>query len=118
MLQINLAVKVLGIFELIMSIYAFGLTFANSGISLAATRITSEELDGNGGDRIKSAMKKCILYSLCFGSLACLIFIFSASYSSSVLLHGKVTKIPIYIMAISLPFTSLTTSLSRIFYGS
>lgn len=37
-----------GVFELIMSVYTFGITFANSGISLAATRITSEELDGNG----------------------------------------------------------------------
>ena len=67
---------------------------------------------------IKIAMKKCIIYSLCFGSIACLIFILSASYSSSVLLHGKVTNMPIYIMAISLPFTSLTTSLSRLFYWS
>ena len=37
-----------GIFELIMSIYTFAITFANSGINLAATRIVSEELDGNG----------------------------------------------------------------------
>ena len=44
----------LGIFELLMSIFAFGITFANSGISLAATRITSEELDGNGGRRNKT----------------------------------------------------------------
>ena len=36
-----------GIFEILMSIFGFGITFANSGISLAATRITSEELDGN-----------------------------------------------------------------------
>ena len=45
MLQISLVVKALGIFELIMSIYAFATTFANSGISLAATRIVAEELD-------------------------------------------------------------------------
>jgi len=36
-----------GIFELIMSIFTFATTFANSGISLAATRIVAEELDGN-----------------------------------------------------------------------
>ncbi len=34
-----------GIYELLMSIFGFGITFANSGISLASTRITSEELD-------------------------------------------------------------------------
>lgn len=65
---------------------------------------------------IKTAMRKCIIYSLCFGSIACIFFIAFAPYCSSVLLHGKVTNIPIYIMAISLPFTSLVTSLSRLFY--
>ena len=54
--------KVLGIFELIMSIYTFAITFANSGISLAATRIVAEELDGNGGIRHKNRNEK--MYSL------------------------------------------------------
>lgn len=58
MLQINLVVKVHGIFELIMSIFTFATTFANSGISLAATRITSEELDGNGGIRLKNCYEE------------------------------------------------------------
>ena len=62
MLQTSLAVKVLGIFELIMSIYAFAITFANSGISLAATRIVAEELDGNSGTRYKNCYEK--MYNL------------------------------------------------------
>lgn len=66
---------------------------------------------------IKIAMKKCIVYSLSFGLIACIFFILFAPYLSSVLLHGKVTTMPIYVMAMGLPFTSLTTSLSRIFYG-
>ena len=70
--------KVLGIFELIMSIYTFGTTFANSGISLAATRIVSEELDGNSGRGLKIAMRKCILYSLCFGLIALILLWVSA----------------------------------------
>lgn len=47
-----------GIFELIMSIYTFATTFANSGISLAATRIVAEELDGNNGIRLKNCNEK------------------------------------------------------------
>lgn len=41
-----------------MSIYTFGITFANSGISLAATRIVAEELDGNNGTRTKNSNEK------------------------------------------------------------
>lgn len=58
MLQTSLVVRALGIFELIMSVYTFAITFANSGISLAATRIVSEELDGNGGNRNKNCYEK------------------------------------------------------------
>jgi stage V sporulation protein B len=117
MLQISLVVKEHGIFELIMSIFMFASTFANSGISLAATRIVAEELDGNNGKGLKTAMKKCILYSLFFGIIACLLLTASAKYCSSVLLHGKITPIPLYIMAISLPFSSVITSLSGYFTG-
>ena len=62
-------------------------------------------------------MKKCILYSLFFGIIACIVLILFAPYCSSFLLHGKVTNMPIYIMALSLPFTSVVTSLSGYFTG-
>ncbi len=70
----------LGIFELLMSIYTFGITFANSGMSLAATRMVSEELDGNSGLALKTVMRKCIIYSLCFGFIALTILCLSAKY--------------------------------------
>lgn len=100
-----------------MSIFTFATTFANSGISLAATRITSEELDGNGGKCLRIAMKKCILYSLFFGFIAMGLLFLSANYCASVLLHGKITPTPLYIMAISMPFTSVITSLGGYFTG-
>ena len=61
-----------------MSIYTFATTLANSGISLAATRIVAEELDGNGGSGLKIAMKKCILYSLFFGIVALILLFLTA----------------------------------------
>ena len=66
---------------------------------------------------IKIALRKCIFYSLFFGMLACLFFVVFAGYCSSTLLHGKVSNAPIYIMAISLPFTSLSASLGGYFTG-
>ena len=66
---------------------------------------------------IKIAMRKCIIYSLCFGIIACIFFILIAPYCSSTLLHGKVSNMPIYVMAISLPFSSLTSSISGYFTG-
>lgn len=66
---------------------------------------------------LKIAMRKCILYSLSFGLLALILLVLSAGYCSSVLLHNKVSTMPIYIMAISMPFNSVITSLSGYFTG-
>ncbi len=58
MLQTSFGSEGAGIFELLMSIFTFATTFANSGISLAATRIVSEEIDGNSGTRIKDCYEE------------------------------------------------------------
>ena len=106
-----------GLFELITCVFMFSVTFANSGINLAATRIVGEEVDTGNISGIKFAIKKCILYSLFFGTFACaLLFIFAKPISAT-LLHGKLSCTPIYIMAISLPFNSVTTSLCGYFSG-
>lgn len=106
-----------GLFELIMSIYLFATTIANAGISLAATRIVAEEFDTNGSNGVIIAMRKCIFYSLFFGVLASVILFFCAPFLVSNLLANKVSVKPLYILALSLPFVSVTTSLSGYFSG-
>ena len=102
-----------GIFGIISSIYIFTITFANSGISLATTRIIGDEIDKGNLSKCNLAIKKCILYSLFFGLLACSFLIVFGKFISATLLHGKLSKNPIYLMAISLPFVSITSA----FYG-
>lgn len=106
-----------GLFELIMSIYLFATTVANAGISLAATRIVAEEFDTNGSNGVVTAMKKCIYYSLFFGTLAGIILFVCTPFIVSVILANKISAKPLYILAISLPFVSITTSLSGYFAG-
>ena len=106
-----------GLFELIMSIYLFASTIANSGISLAATRIVAEEYDIVGHSGVVSAMKKCISYSLFFGTFACVLLFVLAPILVSNLLMNKISAKPLYILAISLPFLSITTSLNGYFSG-
>ena len=106
-----------GLFELIMSIYLFATTVANAGISLAATRIVAEEFDANGSLGITIAMRKCIFYSLFFGILSAVILFVCSPFLVSNLLANKISVRPLYILAISLPFVSITTSLSGYFSG-
>lgn len=67
-------------FGLVMSIYVLCITLANSGINLASTRLVSEELAINSESGAKIAIKKCVFFSLAFGSLASIILFIFAEY--------------------------------------
>ena len=64
----NLGSSGMGLFSLMMAVYRFAVTFACSGSGLAATRLVAEETALGNGKGAASAMKKSIIYSLCFGA--------------------------------------------------
>ncbi len=102
-------------FGLVMSIYVFSLTIANSGMTLATTRIISEELAKNIEIGAKVAIKKCIHLSLIFGLLSSLILIIFGPIISSAFLHNRISVYALHIIAVSLPFTSISMTLSGYF---
>ena len=58
----------MGLLTLVMSVYSLALTFAVSGISLAAMRLVAEASgSGRVGD-IRAAMRRCLFYSSFFGT--------------------------------------------------
>ena len=111
----KIGTEAIGIYQLIMSVYMFAITIANSGIHLATTRIVSEQEAFGMEAGIKRAMRKCVKYSLFMGFLACvLLFIFSSSIANYYL-HSKISPIPLRILAISLPFLSLSSCMNGYF---
>ena len=74
--------EVMGLYSLVTNVWGFALTLATSGINLAATRCVAEA--GNDQCEIKSAMRKCIIYSLSFG-FAAAILLFTLSKPISLL---------------------------------
>ncbi|MEG0872819.1 MAG: oligosaccharide flippase family protein [Clostridia bacterium] len=105
----------MGVYQLVMSVYLFAITLASSGINLASTRIVSEDIACQNEQGAKHAMKKCILLSLIVGSLSCLILLLSSNIISLTLLHNKVSALPLKIMAISLPFISISAAINGYF---
>lgn len=105
----------IGVFSLLSSLTIFVVTFANSGIYLSATRLVSESLAKGKTVRAYHVIQKCMRYSLFFGILAAILLISSASYIVYFLLHSQISAISLYVIAFSLPFTSLITSLEGYF---
>ena len=104
-----------GIFELVMSVYFFFITFSLSGINLACTRLVSEELAYGNNKNIRLVTKKCLLFSLSFGLFSALILFIFAPFISSTFLHNKVSSFPFYVISLSLPFVSMSSCINGYF---
>lgn len=105
----------IGLFQLIMSVYAFFITIATSGINLATTRVVSEQIACNNKFGAKKAATQAIFYSFCFGIIACLLLCIFSNLIVSVCLHNKITTFPLYIIAVSLPFISMSAAINGYF---
>lgn len=109
--------EMLGIYQLVMSVYLFGITLATSGINLAVTRVISEELalDNNGG--IKKVMKKCLYITLITSISTSLIFFANTDFIIAKCLHNKVDKSIIYLLCLALPPIAMSSAISGYFAG-
>lgn len=105
----------LGLFQMIMSVYAFALTLAISGIRLTTTKLVAEALAKGQGKTALMSVKRCLLYSLFFGGLASICLFLSAKWVGTSLL-GDVRTIPsLYVLSISLIPVAMCSVLSGYF---
>ena len=107
--------EAVGVFSIIMSIYAFGITLATSGIHLATTKVLSEELEIGNSKNIRKILIRSISYSLVLGSITFILAVLFAPYICDVCLKGKVNYITIYLLALSFPFVSITSGINGYF---
>lgn len=109
--------EMVGIYQLVMTVYLFGITLATSGINLAVTRVISEELalDNIGG--IKKVMKRCIFITLITSISTSLIFFVNSDFIVTKCLHNKVDKSVIYLFSLALPLISMSSAISGYLAG-
>ena len=113
----KIGAELLGVYQLVMSVYLFGITLATSGINLAVTRVISEELaiDNNGG--IKKVMKRCIYITLITSIVTSSIFWINSDFIISNCLHNKVDKSVIHLVCLALPLIAMSSAISGYFAG-
>lgn len=107
--------EVMGIYQLIMSVFMFAVTLATSGIGLATTRLVSEELALGYESGAKKALRNCIFYALSFGLLSAVLLAANAEFIAFRWLHNKMSALPLYTLAVSLPFISVSSVFSGYF---
>ncbi len=107
--------EMLGIFNLVMSVYLFGITLGTFGINFAVTRLVSEELAVGNREGVRKIAKRCIQISFLCGLLASSLFLLFSDLIIEKCLHHKVTKNVIYAICLSLPFISMSSAISGYF---
>ena len=105
----------MGLFTLVMSVYSFAVTFATSGINLAATRLTAEAMGHGNSREIRDAMVRCIIYSLFFGCVGGMGLYFGAEFFGGVLMGDERTVPSLRLLSFGLPYLSVSSALNGYF---
>lgn len=107
--------EAVGVFSLVMSVYMFAITLATSGLSIACTCIVSEQFSkGNFFDGLK-AVKSCLIFSLLLGLGSSIIILLFSSVISQNWLKSMISSTPLYLIAVGLPFISISSVLNGYF---
>lgn len=107
--------EAVGVFSLVMSVYLFAITLATSGLSLACTCLVSEQFaKGNFFDGLK-AVKSCLLFSLLLGLISSLLVLIFSPIISLNWLKSMVSCVPLYFIAIGLPFIAVSSVINGYF---
>lgn len=104
-----------GLFSLIMSIYTFGITLAMFGINLASTKIVATQMAYKNKNGAIKALSQCILFSFIIGCMASLVLYLFSDIIVNVCLKNKISKLPLYICFLALPFISMSASINGYF---
>lgn len=104
----------IGLFQLIMSVYALAVTFASAGIRLGATRLVTDSLCKKEASAEK-VIKLCIKYSLFTGCvIAGALFILSGFISQKWIMDER-AEYSLKILALSLPPVAVSAALNGYF---
>ena len=105
----------IGLHQLIMSVSMLASTFSISGIRFAATRLISMELGADNSAGAIAAMRRCLIYALCFGVAAFSLLWFGAEYIGNRWIGDARTILSLRILSLSLPAFALSAVLAGYF---
>ena len=113
----KIGAELVGIYQLVMTVYLFGITLATSGINLSVTRVVSEELAKGNLGGIKKVMIRCLYITLATSIFTSLIFYANAELICNKWLAGKISKEVVYLFSLALPMISMSSAIAGYFAG-
>ncbi len=116
--------EVMGLYSLLSGVYTFAMTLGCGGIHLGTTRLVADvlgihsqggEISPLGKKEILRCLRRCLWYSLGFGTGAAILLFSFASVIGTHGLGDARTVLPLRVLALTLPPISLVSCLSGYF---
>lgn len=105
----------MGLYQLIVSIYVLGSTFATSGISTAVTRLIADELACGTARSVRHVLRRSILLSLGIGLVSTALIYFGADAISVYWIRDARATNALRMLAFSLPSMGISSCLRGYF---
>ncbi len=106
-----------GLYQLTFSVYLLFITFSCSGISIAVTRIVSEQIAVKNTIAARSAFIKCIWLSIILSTIASIILFVTAEPIGINILKDSRTILSLKLLSFGLPFLSVASAIRGYFLG-
>ena len=107
----------IGVYTLIMTVYAFAVTFATSGINLTVTRLVAAAIGEGKEGSVRRILRHAVVYALIFSISATVVLFVLAPYFGTRVLDDTRTVLPLRILALSLVPLALSSVFSGYFVG-
>jgi len=108
----------MGLYQLTFAVYNIAVTFSASGINFATTRLCAGSLSKKNSKKTKNIVKVSLIYCLLFSLIAFFAIFFFAQPIAKYILQDKRSAVSLRILAVSLPFISVSSALSGYFYAA
>lgn len=102
-----------GLYSLLMSVYGLFITFATSGIRLAASRLCTQKCAL--GKSPYATATGCVLYGLLFGCVSFAVLFFGASPIANIAIGSADSALCLKVLACCLPFIAVSSALGGYF---
>lgn len=107
----------MGVYKLITTVYMLATTLALSGISVAVTRVVSEEIGKKSYENVKSVLIKSCVISLGLSSIVCLLLLIASEPIGIYFLKDERTVLAIRVVSLSLPFVAISSCIKGYYYA-
>lgn len=111
----QLGAEGMGLYQIVLSVYMLASTLASAGLSIAVTRLVSEEQIKTSRAGLKKLMTFCIVVSVVLGVIVGVVLYFTAGALARYWIGEEGSAVSLQVLSLSLPFMAVSATLRGYF---